>query len=185
MGKNNMADDKLLLNGAEMNAIIDKLADEISNEFSEKSDYALIGIQLRGVLFAERLVNLIEKKSGFRPEMGSLDINMYRDDIGMKDGLPVIRETDIPFDINDKDVILVDDVLATGRTIRAALDALTDYGRPGLIRLAVMVDRDNREFPIRADYAGTILKGGGSRRVNICWQEIHGEDCVKEVEWEK
>ena len=175
-----MDEEKLLLNAQQMNEIIDKLAADISNEFKGDSDYALIGIQLRGVLFAERLINLIEEKSGFRPEMGTLDINMYRDDIGMKDHLPVIRETDIPFDLNGKDVILVDDVLATGRTIRAALDALTDYGRPGLIRLAVMVDRDNREFPIRADYAGKIFRGRGDRRVNISWEEVHGEDCVRE-----
>ncbi len=178
-----MDSEKLLLTGEQMNSIIDNLASEISREFKNNTDYALIGIQLRGVLFAERLIGLIEKKSGYRPELGTLDINMYRDDIGMKERLPIIRETDIPFDINDKDVILVDDVLATGRTIRAALDALTDYGRPGLIRLAVMVDRDSREFPIQADYAGTILRGGGNRRVNICWREVDGEDRIMEMDW--
>lgn len=182
-----MNDEKMLLNDQQIYEIIDQLADKICQEFPGKgdADFALIGIQVRGVLFAERLKRSIEKNHGFTPEMGTLDINMYRDDIGMKDKLPVIHETDIPFDLNGRDIILVDDVLATGRTIRAALDALTGFGRPGLIRLAVLVDRDAREFPIRADYAGAILKDKDDRRVKVCWQEINNRDCVLEVEWNK
>ena len=180
-----MDNEKMLLSDQQMYEIIDQLADKICQEFpaGEDSDFALIGIQVRGVLFAERLKKSIEKKHGFTPETGTLDINMYRDDIGIKDKLPVIHETDIPFDLNGRDIILVDDVLASGRTIRAALDALTGFGRPGLIRLAVLVDRDAREFPIRADYAGATLKDQAGHRVKVCWQEINDRDCVLEVEW--
>ncbi len=180
-----MNDEKMLLSDQQIYEKIDQLADKICQEFSGKDDpdFALIGIQVRGVLFAERLKKSIEKNHGISPEMGTLDINMYRDDIGMKDKLPVIHETDIPFDLNDRNIILVDDVLATGRTIRAALDALTGFGRPGLIRLAVLVDRDAREFPIRADYAGAILKDQDGHRVKVCWKEINERDCVLEVEW--
>jgi pyrimidine operon attenuation protein/uracil phosphoribosyltransferase len=110
---------------------------------------------------------------------------MYRDDIGMRNSLPVINETKIPFDVNSVPVILVDDVLSTGRTIRAALDAVTDYGRPPLIRLAVLVDRGNHEFPISADYAGVAVKVGEGKKVIVEFAEAEGTDGIYEIEWKK
>ena len=114
-----------------------------------------------------------------------LDITMYRDDIGTRNMLPRIHETIIPFDVNDRVIILVDDVLSSGRTIRAALDALTDYGRPGLIRLAVLVDRGDPEFPIRADFVGFNVSLPAERKVLVNFEDIPGMDAgIYDVNWQ-
>ncbi len=144
------------------------LAEQIGRHFSVSgSDFALVGIHQMGVELARLLCQEIAGISGKTPEYGELDITMYRDDIGTRNMLPRIHETIIPFDVNGKEIILVDDVLSTGRTIRAALDALTDYGRPGLIRLAVLVDRGEPEFPIRADFTAYQVSLPPERKVVV------------------
>ena len=162
-------------------ATLQKVGDEIIAEFREKTeDLLLLGIQRRGVPLANRLSRYIKEKLGVEIPVGTLDISMYRDDIGMRRTLPVIHETNIP-DINGKTVILCDDVLQAGRTIRAALDAITDFGRPALIRLAVLIDRGLREFPIRADYVGEMISLPREERVKVSWAEYTGSDAVYSV----
>ena len=161
---------KHLMNAEEIAALIDRIAQEICdrNKKADPDDFVFIGIHRGGVPLAERLVKCIEKKAGFQPRLGMLDISMYRDDIGMRKTLPLIFETRIPFDINGKTIILVDDVLQSGRSIRAALDAITDYGRPA--------DRGLREFPINADYVGRFVDVPPEERIKINWHEYAGEE---------
>ena len=143
------------------------LAQQIGRHFSVPGrEFALVGIHQMGVPLARLLCGELSA-AGRKPEFGQLDITMYRDDIGTRSMLPKINETVIPFDVNDREIILVDDVLSSGRTIRAALDALTDYGRPGLIRLAVLVDRGEPEFPIRADFTAFRVSLPPERKVVV------------------
>lgn len=175
---------EMLLDSAGMAAAIDSVVKAICAEFhsdGRHTDLAFIGIQRHGVLFAKRMALAIKDATGCEPPVGSLDITMYRDDIGMRKSLPIIHETVIPFDINRRVIILADDVLQTGRTIRAALDAMTDYGRPSLIRLAVLIDRGMREFPIRSDYTGSFQDVPPARRVNVEWAECGGADAVYSI----
>ena len=146
---------------------------------------ALVGIHQLGVPLAERLRDGLAALGASETEFGKLDISMYRDDIGNRNPLPLIRETEIDFDINDKTIILVDDVLSSGRTIRAALDALTDYGRPKAIRLAVLVDRGEPEYPIRADFVGFKLKLPADRKVAVGFDDDNRSTGISEVDWEK
>jgi pyrimidine operon attenuation protein/uracil phosphoribosyltransferase len=179
---------KEVCNADEVNAAVIKVAEGIISEFlSQKSnrDFAVIGIHQQGVPLAKRLISVIKERTGYEPELALLDISMYRDDIGVRQDLPPINETRIPFDMNDKAVILVDDVLSSGRTIRAALDAVTDYGRPGLIRLAVLVNRGNHEFPIGADYTGVNLQVPDERKIVVEFEESDGRDGVFTIDWEK
>mgnify|MGYP000018204114 CR=1 FL=1 len=163
-------------------ATLQKVGDEIIAEFREKTeDLLLLGIQRRGVPLANRLSRYIKEKLGVEIPVGTLDISMYRDDIGMRRTLPVIHETNIP-DINGKTVILCDDVLQAGRTIRAALDAITDFGRPAIIRLAVLFDRGCHEFPIAADYTGMAISIPEGFKISVHWVEIDGSDFVKILE---
>ncbi|MFA6716590.1 MAG: bifunctional pyr operon transcriptional regulator/uracil phosphoribosyltransferase PyrR [Victivallales bacterium] len=168
-------------------AAVEKVADGIISEFLDAfpEDFVVIGIHQQGVPLARRLIDFIKNKTGYVPELGMLDISMYRDDIGVRQDLPQISETLIPFDMNDKIVILVDDVLSSGRTIRAALDAVTDYGRPGLIRLAVLVNRGSHEFPIGADYTGMTLAVPAERKVVVEFEETEGHDRVCTIDWKK
>ncbi len=157
-----------------------KVAEAILSDFSKKDlhEIAFLGMQLKGVPFAKRIISAIKASSSIDIPLGTLDISMYRDDIGIRKTLPVIHETDIPFDLNNKTIILVDDVLHTGRTIRAALDAITDYGRPAMIKLAVLVDRGLREFPIQADYIGEICHFSENEHVSVSWSDFGGVDAV-------
>lgn len=159
---------------------IDKLAFELAEAFpgEELSELILIGIQLRGVPLSKRLCAKLKEFTGYEPKSGTLDTSMYRDDIGMRKTLPVILETSIPFDVNDKDIILVDDVLWRGRTIRAALDAITDYGRPKSIKVAVLVERKGREFPIHSDFVGMKYAVPDNKRVYVNLEECDDEDAV-------
>lgn len=177
------AERKKLLSGDAMAEYVEQLAVQILNEFhgAELEEICLIGLQSSGVPLARRIVRAIREKTGMEPAAGTLDISMYRDDIGTRKSLPLIRETEIPFDINGKTIILTDGVIQTGRSIRAALDALTDFGRPGIIRLAVLVDRGMREFPISPDYAGVRLDVEKEYRVNVQWHEFNDEDAVYQV----
>lgn len=177
---------KRLYTAAETAAAIDRMAAAIVEDCraAREEDFALVGLYQQGVPLAERLCAAIETLSGRRPPMAMLDISLYRDDFGKRSALPLIRETVIPFDVNDTRIILVDDVLSTGRTIRAALDALTDYGRPGIIRLAVLVDRGSPEFPIRADYVGFACNPPADHKVAVRFDDDDSaESGIYEVEW--
>ena len=178
MNMDSTPDKTHLMDAEEISALIDKIAQEIcdKNKYANQDDFVFIGIHRGGVPLAERLVKSIEKKACFLPPLGTLDISMYRDDIGMRKTLPYIFETSIPFDINGKVIILVDDVLQSGRSIRAALDAITDYGRPAIVRLATLLDRGLREFPINADYVGKFVDVPPEERIKINWHEYCGEE---------
>jgi len=168
----------------EIDAAVKDVARGIISEFPGGAidSLAFLGIQKNGIPFNIRLLAAIKSLTGKTLESGTIDISMHRDDIGMRKALPVIRETNIPFDINERPIILVDDILHTGRTIRAALDVITDYGRPSLIRLAVLLDRMEREYPIRADYTGIVCASVQlGRKIKVEWAETDGEDVVREV----
>ncbi len=182
-----MSTRKLLRNADEMQFAIESLADAVIGEFGAKhlENVALLGIYKAGVPLARRLAAVIHDRTGIEPAFGTLDISLYRDDFGQRTALPLIRETEIPFDVDGARLILVDDVLSTGRTIRAALDAVTDYGRPALIRLAVLVDRGGVEYPIRADYAGFDIKIESDRKILVEFSEEDGSDGIYEVAWRR
>jgi len=162
---------KVLYGTAEVTAAIRRMAEAICREFSGgDGDFALVGIHKLGVPLAQALENEIAAIMGKHPDVGTLDITMYRDDFGDFSRLPAIQETEIPFDVNGCRLVLVDDVFSSGRTIRAALDALTDFGRPGMIRLAVLVDRGEPEFPIRPDFAGFSLKVPADHKIRLSFE---------------
>jgi pyrimidine operon attenuation protein/uracil phosphoribosyltransferase len=155
-----------------------RIAHEIVEKNRGAENMAVIGIQNRGGPLAERVAGLIEKIENVKIPVGLMDITLYRDDIQTKLEQPLIQKTEIPFDVVDKVIILVDDVLYTGRTVRAALDQIIDFGRPRHIQLAVLVDRGHRELPIRADYVGKNLPTSRDDRVRVKIKEVDGEDGV-------
>ena len=171
---------KVILNPRQINQILRELANRIVSDIPSELDIAVIGIRSRGEILAQRLSGILSKRLGKDVQCGTLDITLYRDDLNspQSDAQPQVRTTEIGFDIDDKIIILVDDVLYTGRSTRAALDALIDLGRPKAIRLAVLVDRTGREFPIQADYAGfkTDIAPGKVVQVNLV--ESDGKDQV-------
>jgi pyrimidine operon attenuation protein/uracil phosphoribosyltransferase len=154
----------------------------ISHEILEKNkgikNLCLIGIRNRGAHLAKRLADCIKGIEGSDVPVGILDITLYRDDLTLIAAQPVVHKTEIDFDITDKNAVLVDDVLYTGRTVRAALDALVDFGRPKSIQLAVLIDRGHRELPIRADYAGKNIPTAGNETVEVRLAEVDGSDEV-------
>jgi pyrimidine operon attenuation protein/uracil phosphoribosyltransferase len=162
-------------------AALDRALTRITHEILERNggakDLAFVGLRTRGVTLAQRLAVKLAAIDGTTVPVGTLDITLYRDDLDMR-GAPVIRGTDIPFSIKNKAVVLVDDVLYTGRTIRAALDALIDLGRPAMIQLAILVDRGHRELPIRPDYIGKNLPTSRRETVAVRLREHDGEDRV-------
>jgi pyrimidine operon attenuation protein/uracil phosphoribosyltransferase len=155
-----------------------RIAHEILERDKGSGDLVMVGIANRGDDLARRLAREIERIEGTRVPVGVLDITLYRDDIGLTSEAPELRETRIPFDPSGKVVVLVDDVLFTGRTIRAAIDALIDLGRPRTIQLAVLVDRGHRELPIRADYVGKNVPTGRADDVRVLLDEVDGRDAV-------
>lgn len=167
-----------LMEAPQLAALIGKIGSMIfkDNQGKAQEQLILIGIQHNGVPLAERLAGELFKLSGIRYSVGTLDISMYRDDIGMRKTLPKIYETDIPFDINGKTIILVDDILQSGRSIRAALDAINYFGRPAVVRLAVLFDRGMREFPIQGDYVGQEYELAPEQRIRINWKEYSNEE---------
>ena len=170
-----MINRKQLIPAEKMWPEIKRMALDIHKRYSTlEQDYALVGIHQLGVPLAEKLQSFINEETGYLPELAKLDISMYRDDITNRKRLPLIRETEIPFDVNGKILILVDDVLSSGRTIRAALDAITDYGRPAVIRLAVLVDRGNPEFPIHADVTGFAIDIPQQDKIVVDFDEAPG-----------
>ena len=163
-----------------MSRALTRIAHEILERNRGTSDLALVGIRTRGVPLARRLAHILHDINHEPVPTGSLDITLYRDDL-MRHAVgpqPVVRRTEIPFSIDDKRILLVDDVLYTGRTIRSALDALIDFGRPRSIQLIVLVDRGHRELPIKADYVGKNLPTSLKQSVQVRLQEIDGEDEV-------
>jgi pyrimidine operon attenuation protein / uracil phosphoribosyltransferase len=155
-----------------------RIAHEVVEAGDGAADVVLVGIANRGDHLAVRLADAIEGIEGSRPPVGVLDITFYRDDIGMRAEAPQVHETRIDVDITGRTVILVDDVLFTGRTIRAAMDALTDFGRPARIKLAVLVDRGHRELPIRADFVGKNVPTRRDDDVRVHVRELDGDDAV-------
>jgi pyrimidine operon attenuation protein/uracil phosphoribosyltransferase len=155
-----------------------RIAHEILERAGRFDGLAFVGIRTRGVSLARRLAARLQAIEAIQVPVGALDITLYRDDLGMKAEAPVLRGTDIPFSVAGKTVILVDDVLYTGRTIRAALDALIDLGRPRIIQLAVLVDRGHRELPIRPDYVGKNLPTARRELVQVLLKEHDGQDRV-------
>ncbi len=173
-----------IMDKKKMERAIARIGQEILERNKSAEDLVLIGIRSRGVPLAERIAAAIEEAESVKVPRGSLDITMYRDDIHAGSSHPQVHKTDIPFPINEKDVILIDDVLFTGRTIRAALDSLIDFGRPRTIQLAVLIDRGHRELPIRADYVGKILPTSRKEIVHVHLHETDGHDEVLIAEGE-
>lgn len=169
---------KEILDSDDINRAIRRMAHEIIEKNKGVSNLCLVGIQKGGVTLAERLASQIEAIEGGKIRVGKLDITLYRDDLNTKEEQPVVKRTEIPCTIDDKTVILVDDVLFTGRSIRAAMDALIDFGRPAYIQLAVLIDRGHRELPIRADYAGKNIPTSFKDRVEVTLENGNNKDKV-------
>lgn len=157
---------------------VSRIAHEILEKNKGTQDLCLIGIRNRGAFLAQRLKEAIKQIEGVEVPVGILDITLYRDDLTLVGAKPVLRETQINFDITGEKIILVDDVLYTGRTIRAALDALIDFGRPANIQLAVLIDRGHRELPIRADYVGKNIPTSHDQTVEVYLSEVDGNEEV-------
>ena len=155
-----------------------RMADEIIELNEGTDDLIIVGIQRRGVQLADRLVQVIEEREGVKVPRGALDITLYRDDLQTVGPRPVVGPTDLPWEVDGKRVVIVDDVLYTGRTVRAALDELADFGRPSRIQLAVLVDRGGRELPIHADVVGKRLDVAAGERVDVLVEELDGRDEV-------
>jgi pyrimidine operon attenuation protein/uracil phosphoribosyltransferase len=175
---------KVLLDGEAIERTLSRVAHEIIERNEELETVALVGIHTRGVPLAQRLRRLIAERAGFELELGQLDITFHRDDVHVRAGQaprrsqPLVRDTKLDFELEGLTVILVDDVLYTGRTIRAAIDALFEYGRPERVQLAVLADRGHRELPIRADYVGKNLPTSREERVQVQLVEIDERDQV-------
>jgi len=169
---------KEIMNEKDIVRGINKLASDIIAYNKGIENLVIIGIRTRGVPLAKRLAKAIALLEGQEPEMGILDITLYRDDIGMTDKQPIVKKTEIPFNLFEKTIVLVDDVLYTGRTVRAALDALMDFGRPKKIQLCVLIDRGNRELPIRSDFVAKKMTTKYEDTVIVNFKEIDKEDKV-------
>jgi pyrimidine operon attenuation protein / uracil phosphoribosyltransferase len=170
----------VVMDADRMHRSLTRIAHEIVERNRAVEDVALVGIRERGVPLARRIATELQAITGVAVPTGALDITLYRDDL-MRHAVgpqPLVRSTDIPFDIDDRVILLVDDVLYTGRTIRAALDALIDFGRPRAIQLAVLVDRGHRELPIKADYVGKNVPTSRRESVQVRLEEVDGHDDV-------
>ena len=168
----------VIMDDQAMERAITRIAHEIVEHNEGSDDIALVGIIRRGETLATKLADAIEAIEGNRPKVGSLDISFYRDDF-MRNVAPVLHGTNIPFNIDGANIVLVDDVLYTGRTVRAALNALTDYCRPKTVQLAVMVDRGHRELPIRADYVGKNVPSSHEEDVRVCIEPLDDRNSVE------
>lgn len=173
-----MREKNQLMDEAAMGRAIVRIAHEIVERNHGTEKLALVGIQRRGVPLAGRLADAIERIEGVRAPVGVLDITFYRDDLSLLSEHPTVNGTDIPFAVNGYNLVLVDDVLYTGRTARAAMDAVMDMGRPSTVQLAVMVDRGHRELPIRADYVGKNVPTSRSEMIAVSVTEFDGINSV-------
>lgn len=171
------AAEKQVLSGSDIDRSLRRIAHEIVEHNQGTDEIVLVGIRTRGVPLANRLAEFLGSLGGSLIATGFLDIGMYRDDLGLRP-TPELGTTSVPGGIDGKDVVLVDDVLFSGRTIRAALDALSDLGRPSTVQLAVLVDRGHRQLPIRADYVGKNLPTSAAERVTVSLEETDGENGV-------
>lgn len=169
---------KIIMTAEDIRRTLARIAHEIIERNKVLGDLILVGMRTRGVPLAKRLATNIEKFEGVSLSVGALDFSLYRDDISYLEAPPVVQRTEIPTNIQDKSVILVDDVLYTGRSIRAAMDALIDLGRPRLIQLAVLIDRGHREMPIRADYVGKNTPSARDEEIRVYLVETDGVDEV-------
>jgi pyrimidine operon attenuation protein/uracil phosphoribosyltransferase len=178
MGKGFFMSLKVIMTADDVRRTLARIAHEIIERNRSMSDLVLVGMRTRGVPLARRLATNIKTFEGVEIPVGALDIGLYRDDLDDLDFKPLINSTEIPTDIKGRTVVLVDDVLYTGRSTRAALDALIDFGRPGTIQLAVLVDRGHRELPIRADYIGKNIPSARSEEIKVELTETDGIDQV-------
>ena len=169
-----------LLDGPSMNRALTRIAHEIIERNKGIDQCILVGIKTRGAFLARRLAERIEKIEGKPIRTGELDITLYRDDLSTKqvNDEAQVQQVDIDYKVNDQKIVLVDDVLYTGRTVRAALDAVMDLGRPSQIQLAVLIDRGHRELPIRADYVGKNIPTSGQERIVVNLVEVDGQDII-------
>lgn len=170
---------ELFLDEVGLMRALTRIAHEIIERNKGVEDVALVGIITRGAVLAKRIREIIKNFENIEVDLGLMDINLYRDDATTRLDQPVIQKTDILFNIDDKHIVLVDDVLYTGRTVRSAIDQLIDFGRPRTIQLAVLVDRGHRELPIRADYIGKNVPTNRADRVSVLLKEKDGEDGVR------
>jgi pyrimidine operon attenuation protein/uracil phosphoribosyltransferase len=175
---------KILLDGAALARTLSRIAHELIERNANLGDLALVGIHTRGVPIADRLRGLVAERSGISVDTGAVDITFHRDDVLARGGgsplhaQPLVRGTELDYVLEGKTIVLVDDVLYTGRTIRAAIDALLEYGRPARVQLAVLIDRGHRELPIRPDYVGKNVPTSSRERVSVELVEIDGQDRV-------
>jgi pyrimidine operon attenuation protein/uracil phosphoribosyltransferase len=170
-----MSDSILIMDGEAMARALRRIAHEILEHNPDPGAFSLIGIPSRGVELARRLADLIEAIEGRKPELGSIDVSMHRDDLSIRNTLTSVRETHLPLHLEELTVILVDDVLYTGRTCRAAMDAITSFGRPARIQFAVLLDRGHRELPIRPDYVGKNWPTSRAERIKVRLQNVDKE----------
>lgn len=171
------AEKAVVMGSEEVRRALNRIAHEIAERNKGINDVILVGIRTRGVPIAERLAKAISEIEGKEPPVGILDITLYRDDLSTLPS-PQVRSTELPIDISGKIVVLVDDVLYTGRTIRSALDAIMDIGRPKAIQLAVLIDRGHRELPIRADFVGKDVPTSKQESISVKIDKVDGEDKV-------
>jgi pyrimidine operon attenuation protein/uracil phosphoribosyltransferase len=167
-----------VLDARAVDRTLKRMADEIVEHNDGTANLVVVGIQRRGVQLAARICNEIREREGVEIPRGALDITLYRDDLQTIGPRPVVGSTDLPWELDGKRVVIVDDVLYTGRTVRAALDELADFGRPASIALAVLVDRGGRELPIHADVVGKKVEVAADQRVDVLVQELDGRDAV-------
>lgn len=165
-----------IMDAERMERAIVRMAHEIAEAERDLTQVALVGIRTRGVPLAERLAAALEKNEGIRPRTGSLDITLYRDDLSTVAPQPLLKKTELDFDVTTKVIILCDDVLYTGRTIRAALEGIMDFGRPRAVRLAVLIDRGHRELPIEANYAGKRVPTSSREIIKVMFRETDESD---------
>lgn len=171
-------EESVVMEESEIDRTLVRMAHQILEQNKGCQDLAIVGIVTRGDVLAHRIASLIEEIEGIKLPVGSLDISFYRDD-AMINLSPIVQGTDILFSIDGKTIVLVDDVLYTGRTIRAALDALMDLGRPARIQLATLIDRGHRELPIRADFVGKNVPSASNESVRLYLKEVDGQSCVR------
>ncbi len=172
---------KIILTERDIDLAVQRIALQILERNHDCATLAIVGIHTCGVNLARRLHDFIEKQSEMKVGFGTLDINLYRDDWSLMSQNPVVKTTDISFDVDNADIILVDDVIFTGRTIRAAMDAIMDYGRPNSVQLAVLVDRGGRELPVQPDYTGMCISVRNRERIQVSFAEA-GTFCEVSVE---
>jgi len=171
-----------ILNASDINRIVTRLSHEILEKNRGLQDLVLVGVRTRGAYVAERISKKIEEIEGVSVPTGFLDVTLYRDDFRTRLKQPAVEVTNIPFEVDEKNIVLIDDVFYTGRTARAALNALMDFGRPARIYLAVLVDRGHRELPIKADFVGKSIPTSIGEEVRVEMQEVDQEDSVFLVE---